>query len=100
MNTYMKSGAISLVAGMLSASFIVALLDFQFGLDVAINSFFMVLPRSIIIGGLPSLVLAASVLAFWNKFRKSEKGMRLTCLIIGLIVGVLCGGPLYIFGGI
>ncbi len=96
----MKSGLISLVMGMLGASLTVAFMDFTFGLDVAINSFFKVLPRSILIGGLPSLILAAIVLAFWKKSGKSEKGMKLTCLIIGAIVGVLCGLPLYISYGI
>lgn len=96
----MKSGIASVVAGMFGASLTVAVMDFTFGLDVAINSFFKVLPRSICIGGVPSLILAAIIFAFWKKYGKNEKGMMLTCLITGFIVGVLCGVPLYISYGI
>ena len=99
MNIYMKSGIVSLISGMLGASLTVAVMDFTFGLDVAINSFFKVLPRSICIGGVPSLILAAVIFAFWKKSGKNEKGMIETCLITGFIVGVLCGVPLYISYG-
>jgi hypothetical protein len=99
MNTYLKLGMVSLAAGMLGASLTVAYMDFYFGLDVAINSFFMVIPKSIVIGGLPSLVIGAIVLGYRKAFGKSEKGMELTCLIIGFIVGILCGPLLYISYG-
>jgi hypothetical protein len=95
MDTYKKSAVISIVAGMLTASFGAALLDIQyFGVVVAINDFFRALPRSIIFAGLPSWILTAIILAIWKKSGKSEKGMKLTCLFIGIITGALCTIPL------
>ena len=95
MDTYKKATLIGIVAGMLTASFGVAFLDIQyFGVDVAINDFFRALPRSIIIAGLPSWILTTIVLVFWKKSGKSEKGMKLTCLLIGIVTGAFCTIPL------
>ncbi len=100
MDTYRKSAIISLVAGGVSASLGVAFVDLQYtAFEVAIHDFFMVLPRSIIIGGLPSLIFAAIVLTVWRKFGKSEKGMQFTCLLIGVVTGAFCTMPLIISYG-
>ena len=80
-----------------SASFTVASMDMQFGMDVATHSFFSVFPRSILIGGLPSLVLVMIILSFW----KSENNIKLiVILIVSILVGILCGPVLYISFGV
>jgi uncharacterized membrane protein len=89
MNTFTKSGLISVVTGMFSASFATALRYFSFGLKEALDTFFIVLPRSLLVAGLPSLILTAIVMAFWEKSGKSEKGVIWIGLIIGLVIGIL-----------
>jgi uncharacterized membrane protein len=89
MNTFTKAGLISAVIGMFSASFAVALQYFSFGLREALDTFFIVLPKSLLVVGLPSLILTAIVLVFWEKPGKSEKGVIWIGLIIGLVIGLL-----------
>ena len=97
MNTFTKAALISVVIGMFSASFVAALRYFSFGLNEAVDTFFIVLPRSILVAGLPSLILAAVVMAFWQKTGKGEKGVIWISLIIGLVIGFL-GGILLSYG--
>ena len=96
-NTFTKAGLISLVMGMLSASFAAALRYFSFAPNEAIDTFFIVLPRSILVAGVPSLILAAIVIAFWEKSGKGEKGVIWIGLIVGLVIGLL-GGILLSYG--
>jgi len=101
MDIYKKSAIISTVAGMFTASFGAAIPDIQyFGVAVAVKDFFMAIPRSIVIAGLPSWILATIVLAIWKKSGKSEKGMKQTCLLIGIVTGALCTIPLVLSYGI
>lgn len=90
---YAKSATIGLVSGMLSSSFFgIILLSVN-----SIDDFFWILARSVLIGGFPSLGLAATVLALSKNARNNEKNIKLTCLITGLIVGAL-SMPFYAFG--
>lgn len=96
MKTYLKPGVISLVTGMLVASLIVAFIDMSSaGLSAVVSSFTFVLPNSIIFGGLPSLFFTVIAIGNMNRSGSSEKEMMSTGLWIGIIVGFVCGLPLY-----
>lgn len=94
-SVYAKSAIISLVAGTLSSSFFGILVFATDGFSI--DDFLWVLPRSILIGGFPSVVVALIVLAFFKNARNNENSIKLTYLITGLVVGAL-SAPFYAFG--
>jgi ABC-type Fe3+ transport system permease subunit len=93
------------ISGALGASLCAAGMDMGFGLNVALRSFFMVFPRSFVLGGIPGLVAAGIVLLISYAVEKRRGRMGrvkytiIYCAIVGLVIGIVAGPVLYISYG-